>query len=335
MAAKRGGSLVNPIKRIYDPALYQGRRRASTYFEGWYFKLDTADGLHPIAVIPGVSHARHGVSHAFVQLIRGDGATAYYDYPASDFRHSDAHFQIEVGPNCFSRTGMSLDLKGDGPSVQGDVAFSPWSEWPVTLLSPGIMGPYRFVPFMECYHGVLSMDHSLSGILRIDGNETDFDGGRGYAEKDWGRSFPEAWVWAQCNGFEAPGTSVTLSVARIPWLGSAFTGIIAGVLLGGRLYRFATYTGARLEHMRSAGGNADIVIADRTHRLHVRLSGAHPGLLRSPVLGGMDGTVLETLSGTMHVVLEAHAGGSSEVLLDATSTRAAIEMMDDKRMLET
>lgn len=27
----------------------------------------------------------------------------------------------------------------------------------------------------------------------------DFSGGRGYIEKDWGQSFPAAWVWLQIN----------------------------------------------------------------------------------------------------------------------------------------
>ena len=39
---------------------------------------------------------------------------------------------------------------------------------------------------------------------------------------------------------------MTLSVARIPWMGGSFVGFIAGVLVGEALYRFATYTGARL-----------------------------------------------------------------------------------------
>lgn len=321
------------IRRLYAPALYQGGNRRSRYFEGWYFKIDTDDGRDPLAVIPGVSYAQDGASHAFVQVNRADGRTSYFEYPVSEFSSAVRGFEIEIGGNRFSGNGMSLDLAGESERIAGEVTFSDWSEWPVTLLSPGIMGPYRFVPLMECYHGVLSMDHGVSGIIEFDDVSLRFDGGRGYTEKDWGRSFPQAWVWAQCNGFDIDGISVMLSVARIPWLRSAFTGVIAGVLLGDRLVRFATYTGAHLEYLRTTDGEAEVVIADSHYRLRIRLSGARPGTLRSPVLGGMEGTVYEALRGTMHVTLEQLSKGTRKVLLDTVSDRAAVELMDAAGLL--
>ena len=65
------------------------------------------------------------------------------------------------------------------------------------------MGPYTFAPFMECYHGVLSFDHTIAGSLAVDGQELDFTGGHGYIEKDWGQAFPKAWIWTQSNHFGA------------------------------------------------------------------------------------------------------------------------------------
>ncbi len=106
------------------------------------------------------------------------------------------------------------------------------------------MGPYSFAPFMECYHGVLSFDHDMNGTLIMNGESVNFDGGRGYIEKDWGRAFPRAWVWGQSNHFDHPGTSITISVATIPWLRTSFRGFIIGLWHDRKLYRFATYTGA-------------------------------------------------------------------------------------------
>jgi hypothetical protein len=63
------------------------------------------------------------------------------------------------------------------------------------------MGWYSYVPFMECYHGLISIDHKLQGSLQINGQEIDFTEGKGYAEKDWGTSFPEGYVWMQSNHF--------------------------------------------------------------------------------------------------------------------------------------
>ncbi|WP_243392439.1 MULTISPECIES: tocopherol cyclase family protein [unclassified Mesotoga] len=30
----------------------------------------------------------------------------------------------------------------------------------------------------------------------------DLTGGKGYIEKDWGRSLPDAWIWMQSNNFD-------------------------------------------------------------------------------------------------------------------------------------
>jgi len=100
------------------------------------------------------------------------------------------------------------------------------------------MGPYTFAPFMECNHGIVSMDHGISGSLVINGEEIDFTGGRGYIEKDWGHSFPSAYIWMQSNHFAANGISFKASVARIPWLTGNFTGFISGLMIDGRLYPF-------------------------------------------------------------------------------------------------
>ena len=52
------------------------------------------------------------------------------------------------------------------------------------------MGPFSYLSFMECYHGILSMKHSLEGTLSWNGQLIDFTNGIGYLEKDWGSSFP-------------------------------------------------------------------------------------------------------------------------------------------------
>lgn len=46
------------------------------------------------------------------------------------------------------------------------------------------MGPFSFVPFMEYYHGILSMDHNIEGSLEHNGKIISFDQGKGYMEKD-------------------------------------------------------------------------------------------------------------------------------------------------------
>jgi tocopherol cyclase len=71
----------------------------------------------------------------------------------------------------------------------------------------------------------------------------------------------------QTNHFAEAGTGLTASVARIPWLGTAFPGFIAGLWHRGRLYRFATYTGAALRSLAITDTNVHVSLQDRRFRL--------------------------------------------------------------------
>jgi len=178
---------------------------------------------------------------------------------------------------------------------------------------------------MECYHGVLSLDHALQGALHIGGERLALDGGRGYVEKDWGTSFPSSWVWAQSNHFGTTGVSCILSVARIPWRGSSFTGHIAGLLLDGRLHRFATYTGSRPVEVSSGAGQARVVMAGRGRRLEVEVEGAVAGALKAPVLGAMQGRSDEALDGRLRVRLVVEGEG---LIYEGEGHAAGVEVMD-------
>ena len=191
------------------------------------------------------------------------------------------------------------------------------------------MGWYRFVPFMETYHGVLSLDHEISGVLELDGASLDFADGRGYVEKDWGRSFPSAWVWAQSNHFGHAGTSVTVSVARIPWLSGSFVGYIVGLFHDGTLYEFTTHNGARVEAFSLADGTAEMTLARRGLVLDISVEGTRPGKLRSPVLGEMDGVTWESLDATIAVTLRS----DGRTLFEGVGHHGGAEFMDTESVL--
>jgi tocopherol cyclase len=317
---------VYALSKVWHPSWFQDGRATRGYFEGWYFKVVDPAGAHPLAIIPGVASESGGERRAFVQVMTGTGTSRWYDFAGEAFTFSKDRFEIGVGPNRFSDREIVLDLDDGTFAARGRLTFRDPTPWPVRPLSPGIMGPFRFVPFMECYHGVVSLDHSVSGSLEVDGRTLGFDGGRGYSEKDWGRSFPSAWVWVQSNRFGRDGVSLTASIARIPWVGRSFVGSIAGLLVDGKLYRFATYTGAKLVSLTHSPGGVSFALQDGRLRLEVTASGAVPGQLRSPVLGRMIGCVEESLCGTAAVRLTERRTG--HVVFEGEGRVSGIEMMD-------
>jgi hypothetical protein len=292
---------------LLHPEGFHGHGRTKRFFEGWYVKLVSADRANRWAVIPGLFLGPEGDGEAFVQVL--DGATQrswFCRYELSEFEGKADAFDVRVGPSTFSSKGVSLSLR-DGP-LEGQLTFSAFNPWPVTLLSPGIMGPFAWAPFMECYHGVVSLWHTLSGSLRVEGREVSFDGGVGYVEKDWGQAFPAGYVWMQTNHFPTREASLVASAAIIPWLTGSFPGFIAGFWLGGTLHRFATYTGARLERLELTDDAVHLTLADRRLRLELTSTRPRGGLLHAPVRTEMHKRVEESLDARVRVRLSEVGG---------------------------
>ncbi len=323
------------VKKILHPSAYHGQGARPPFFEGWYFKMVSAGQEQAYAVIPGVYHASEAArSHAFIQVMDGRAArSAYYFFPVEAFYATEGTFEVSIGNNTFSERGLRLDLSGQEIGLRGEIEHQGVVPWPVTLLSPGIMGWYAWMPFMECYHGVVSLDHALRGRLEVSGRPVDFTGGRGYIEKDWGRAFPLAYIWMQSNHFSMPGASLTASIAVIPWLASAFNGFIVGLWHAGRLYRFATYTGARVENLQVTDEAVLWVISSRRHRLEILARRRQGGLLHAPTTLEMDRRVAETLDAEIEVrLLETGPGGQRQLFHDQSGS-AGLEMAGDARRL--
>ncbi|MBT8220317.1 MAG: tocopherol cyclase family protein [Bacteroidia bacterium] len=288
------------LTALFQPEQYHGWGRKQRYFEGWYYKLITADRSKAIAIIPGIAMDDEGNRQAFIQVLDGVKKTAvYHKFEYDSFRVNTSHFEVRIGENHFTADRIELVL----PELKGSIQFENKVPWPSSWSSPGIMGPYAFVPFMECYHGILSMDHDLIGNLRIQGEEIQFDGGKGYTEKDWGHSFPSAYIWMQSNHFSRPGISLKVSVARIPWLRSAFTGFIAGLWLDGRLYQFTTYNNTKLVRCAISAERVQVIMENKKYRLEINAQREEATGLASPIQGMMEGRIEESLTSSIRVDL--------------------------------
>ena len=244
-------------------------------------------------------------------------ATKRFD--PSDFIPASGKFELRILDNFFSENKIRLNL----PEVKGELYFSENVKWPKKWYSPGIMGPYSFAPFMECYHGIVSMDHRISGTLRVDGEDINFDNGRGYIEKDWGHSFPDAYVWMQSNHFSEPGVSLFISAAKIPWLRNSFTGFIAAIWIHDRLIKFTTYNGTKLTKCRINKTKVEMVLENSSYRMEINAKRGYSATLASPILGFMDGRIDESMTAEIEINLTDLKSGKS--IFKDTGRNAGLE----------
>lgn len=306
-------------KAVWNPAMYHGWGKQRNYFEGWYFKIVDPTEQYAFAFIPGISLGQDGVKHAFIQSLDGKQRhTTYHEFAAEEFRPAMDHFALQLGENFFSASRMQLNL----PNLTGEIHFSNLHPWPKMLGAPGIMGWYSFVPFMQCYHGIVSVDHDLRGSLTIESESVSFTGGKGYVEKDWGQSFPSSWIWLQTNHFgTSEPVSLMASVARIPWLGSHFVGYIVGFLYQNKIHRFATYTGAKMQ-ADIENEQVRLGFKDKRYRLEITAERTDGGNLISPIAGNMLGKVNESLQSEIQVTFYE----KEKVIFEGVGRNAGMEV---------
>lgn len=311
--------------RINQPIIFQGNLNKNRYFEGWYFKHVSKDREHVYSIIPGVALTKND-KHAFIQIINGiSGKTWNIKYRLSDFRFSKKEFHVSVGKSNFSNSGINLDIETKELKIKGEIHFSEIVKYPSSVLSPGIMGWYSFVPFMECKHGIGSVWHNLKGSLSINNSGISFTDGTGYIEKDWGTSFPESWIWLHCNTFTQPDTSFTFSVAKIPWLGSYFIGHICFLYHKEKFYLFATYNGSKITKLTFQAPVLEIEITNKTHLLKIKAVQNRSGILKAPVTGEMNRMIKESVDSTIEIEL---FGNDGHLVYSDSGTRAGLEIIE-------
>lgn len=286
------------MRNIWKPEICHGI--GNSRFEGWYYKLVDYNREAAIAIIPGFSSAPP--SQAFIQIFDGISGDFWYNkFSLNEFHYKKDKFEVIIEKNYFSSDKIKLDLNKQGQVVKGELIFKNQLPWPIKFLSPGAMGPFAFLPRMECSHAVLSFDHEIYGNLTINGVEISFDHGKGNIEKDWGRSFPSGYVWMQSNHFSEQRISFMASIARIPYLGRSFTGFLAGFLYEDRLYLFSTYNRAKLKDLTINKNRVSFRLVKENQEIEIDAIQAKASQLKGPINGKMTGKILESLTSTINL----------------------------------
>ena len=251
------------------------------YFYGWYFRCQGKEGS--IAVIPAV-HLSAEKRSCSIQVITQQ-ESLYREFPISRFRIDRKREVMQIGENLFSGKGIRLSFETEtAGQVSGILRFGEFAE-------PGydIMGPFAFLPGMECRHAVYSMKHTVNGVLRVGQQKLSFQNADGYMEGDSGTSFPDRYIWTQ-HFF--PGGSLMLAAATIPLGGMRFTGTVGFILSGSREYRFGTYLGASVRKT----GDRELLVRQGRSRLSVRFLESGGNVLKAPDGGKMTRRVRENIA---------------------------------------
>jgi len=309
------------MNKIRKPFIEQGSITKKNYFEGWYFKQVNLELNKTISFIFGYSTNPQN-PHSFIQVIKTHPLqTSYISFPLESFESFENGYRIKN--NFFSINQIEVHLNEDSIQCDGILNYTNQLE----LLShnpymPNIMGPFTYIPNMECNHGVVSMSHRVYGYLKINDEIWNFKEDKGYIEKDWGTSFPKRYIWIQGNHFFDNNTSFMLSIAHIPFLGLSFEGLIAQLNTSNKSYRFATYTTSYRSNLIKNKYGFTLILKRGFYRLEIEVIMDQRIELVSPKNGLMQNTIKEGLGGNIKLSLFHF----NHLILEDTSTNCGIEI---------
>lgn len=263
------------------------------YFKGYYFKHQKDD--FTLSVIVGISNTER-----FIQIITNE--------------YSEK-IPFEKG-NYFSKKGILLNIHSQKTSLSGSLKYKDLS--PIRY---DIMGPFSIFP-MQCKHGIISMKHRIEGSVVLNGNIIDFTDGTGYIEMDEGSSFPSSYMWVQANDIDK-NCAITAAVARIPFLGFHFRGVICMIQYKGKEYRMATYYGARIIKC----SEDEMILRQGRYTLRIKVDAKSAFRLAAPEKGEMNRTILEAISCPAYF----HFMKKDKSIFQFRSQHASYEYENDKQ----
>ncbi len=309
---------------IKNPEIFQGEKFLNTsknYFEGWYFKCSNSE--EGISFIPGINIEENS-KKSFIQVITNK-ESYFVNYNINDFKFKDKPFEIQIGKNAFSKSGMNINIEDNSKKlvIKGNVRFSNRINIETSLLNPNIMGPFSYIPFMECNHAILCMKNTTNGTININDKIIDLDNSTGYIEKDWGCSFPKRYIWCQGNNFSKKNISFMLAIADIPFGLFDFRGIICDIIIDKNEYRFATYNNAKILEYIIKDDTVIINLKKKNYYLNLKIIYDKGNKLSAPVKGKMSKDIFESISSIIQVTLIK----DNKIIFDDTSKNCGLEIV--------
>ena len=315
------------MKKLFlmrNPELFQGEKHLNknkNYFEGWYFK--NTNNENGISFIPGIN-VNGEEKKAFIQVITTN-SSYFVNYNIDDFKSSHEPFYIKIADNFFSKDSIHINIRDDTQNltVFGDIKYSNSKNINTNFLNPNIMGPFSYIPFMECNHAILNMRSRADGLIEVNNNKISFDNGIGYIEKDWGCSFPKSYIWCQGNNFQNSNASFMISIADIPFKAFNFRGIICDLIIDSNEFRFATYNNAKLIEYDLDENLLNITLKKGNYYLNIKLESIGGLKLLAPVKGRMEKEVFESVSASINVTLKK----GNTIIFSDISTNCGLEIV--------
>lgn len=317
---------MNKLLLMRNAELFQGEKylnKKKNYFEGWYFK--NTNSQRGISFIPGINIDDTGAK-AFIQIITNN-MSYFINYNIKDFEFNYNPFCIKIGNNSFSKEDVNINIEDESQNlkINGHIKYSDSKNINTNIFIPNIMGPFSYIPFMECNHAIISMQNTINGCININDETIYFNNNKGYIEKDWGCSFPKSYIWCQGNNFQKTNASFMLSVADIPFKLFTFKGLICVLLIDNKEFKFTTYNNAKIVECDIKEDSFNITLKKGLYILNIKSEYSRGLKLAAPVKGKMTKDIFESISSSVTLTLKKE----EKIIFCDTSNMCGLEIVEE------
>ena len=116
----------------------------------------------------------------------------------------------------------------------------------------------------------------------------------------------------------------------IPWQFTRFRGFIVGFWHKGKLYHFATYTGAKTVSLTVGNTRVEWMLTGRTagstHQLHIIATRGEAGIIAGPSTVSMGKRVAESLTAVVSVTLTRIEPGKEQLVFEGEGNFGGLEV---------
>jgi hypothetical protein len=321
----------NLFRSFTHPFNFHASTKRRPFFEQWYYKLVDSTGGNSFVIVPGVYRGKKAdQDHAYIQILDGRwNQVVFQKYPIDGLQYGLVLPDLRIGSSRFTPESLKLDFDHPRKRIYGEICFGDIATYPSTVFSPGVMDWYMWVPFLQCYHSVINMDHSLQGNLVVDRQKIFFDEGRGCIEKNWGSTLPSAWVWYQSNHFSHSDASLSAAIATVPRNRKAFAWFYFALNCEGELYTFTSYDKAEIEMLVITKSMVKVSVRDATQRMTCTIQRGEMADLYAPTPNGMTGRIPITMEATVDTCLSSLSQGKSTVIFNDIGRYAGLGASGD------
>ena len=179
------------------------------------------------------------------------------------------------------------------------------------------------LPIFEPGWQILMAKGLASGWIEWQGERYEFTDAPTYAEKNWGRSFPQKWFWLNCSYFDdQPDLTVTAGGGRRQVLARMEEVAMIGIHYSGQFYEFAPWN-AQLHWQIDPWGKWQIQAHNSNFQVELTGTTDLPGtMVMVPTENGLTSCCRDTMYGFFSVIVRNRQG---QTIVSASSASAGLE----------